>query len=111
MGLEIQGAVNSMIGSANSIVQQEQENRRKALSIALAAATGGTSAALGAVAKNAGVSVPTTTGQVHGGSNDSQSLQDTAARIALQNSQQAVEFKKAQKEKFNLMRRSLNGEH
>lgn len=40
MGLEIQGAVNSMIGSVSSVVQQEQANRKKALNIALGAVKG-----------------------------------------------------------------------
>lgn len=121
MGLEIQGAVNSMIGSANRIVQQHEENMRKAANIAIGVATGAATGGVGgaiaggakAVAQQAGIHTPS------GGSSNIQgadggaggsSLQDTASRIALQNAQQEVAFKKAQKDRFNEMRRELHGE-
>lgn len=57
MGLEIQGAVNSMIGSARQIQEQNNDTARKALSIALGAvggaATGGAPGALAGAAKSA----------------------------------------------------------
>lgn len=55
MGLEIQGAVNSMIGSIGSVIKQNEENKRKALNIALGAVTGGAGGAISAAAKEAGV--------------------------------------------------------
>lgn len=55
MGLEIQGAVNSMIGSVGSVIRQNEENKRKALNIALGAVTGGAGGAISAAAKEAGI--------------------------------------------------------
>lgn len=55
MGLEIQGAVNSMLGSVANIQAQNNETKRKAASIVIGALTGGVGGAAMAAAREAGV--------------------------------------------------------
>lgn len=116
MALEIQGAVNSMIGSVGSVIQQNEENKRKALNIALGAVTGGVGGAAVAAAKQAGVN-PKAVGQLTNTAVDTQgdtpvgqvqmSPQQQASQQAMQNMQNEVQSKKAQKDEFANMQTSL----
>lgn len=115
MALEIQGAVNSMIGSVGNIIQQNEENKRKALNIALGAITGGVGGAITSAAKQAGINSKAV-GQLTGTQTDIMgdvpvqtqpvSIAEMANQQAHQSLAEAREIKRKQTE-FDNMETSL----
>ena len=106
MALEIQGAVNSMIGSVGNVIQQNEENKRKALRIVASAVSGGLSGgpagAIKGVAKGvaseAGVDTKSMNSIIDGVATQA-SPQAQAASMANQSVYNAIEAKKTQKAK------------
>lgn len=100
----IQSSVLSMMGSLGSLQQTVNANRRKALNIALGAATGGAGGAITAAAKEAGVNskavghLTGTATDVLGDTPVQQSPQAQAAQTAKQSAANAIEAKRIQRE-------------
>lgn len=94
------------MGSLGAIQAQRNENKRKALNIALGAVTGGVGGAVTAAAKEAGVNskavgqLTNTRTDVLGDTPVQSSPQEIAAQTALTSADNAIQAKQAQKERW-----------
>lgn len=112
MGLEIQQSMNSLMGSANQALLNEEQNVRKALKVVMGAAKGfATGGVGGAIAGGIGEAT-----EIAGAGNQTQTVQQflqsdspqaTAMQQADMSTYNAIEAKKAQRAQIDALPTSL----